>query len=168
MHNGSVTAKDSGPGAVTVRAGTAGDVDEVVGFWTAAGAHPTSTDDGPSVAGVVGRDPGALLIAEIDGEMVGTLIATWDGWRGNMYRLAVRPDLRRRRIAATLVAEGERRLRALGCRRVSALVVGRDLHAVDFWTHVGYSPYPMERYVHTLGDSAPGAVGAGPPAPPTG
>jgi ribosomal protein S18 acetylase RimI-like enzyme len=139
-----------------VRSGTSADVTAVLALWAAAGAHRTSTDDASSVLTVVTRDPEALLVAEMDGRMVGTLIAAWDGWRGNMYRLAVLPAARRRRVAVALVTEGERRLRARGCRRISALVVDTDTHAVDFWTHVDYVPHPMERYVHTLG-AAPGA-----------
>jgi ribosomal protein S18 acetylase RimI-like enzyme len=141
---------NEGWGPATLRPGTAADVDEVLRFWAAAGAHPTTTDDAPALRVLLARDPEALLIAEIDGAMVGTLVATWDGWRGNMYRLAVRPDVRRRGIAAALVARGELRLRALGCRRVSALVVTDDVGAHDFWHGVDYVPYPMDRHVHTL------------------
>ena len=39
---------------------------------------------------LIADSPAALLVAERDGEIVGVLIAAWDGWRGNMYRLAVR------------------------------------------------------------------------------
>jgi ribosomal protein S18 acetylase RimI-like enzyme len=133
-----------------VRRATGADVDEVLSVWAGAGAHPTSTDDAVSVGALVARDPGALLVAEIGGRIVGTLMATWDGWRGNMYRLAVLPDVRRRGIASLLVHEGEGRLRALGCRRITALVLDVDAHAADFWTGVDYVTYPMTRYVHSL------------------
>ncbi|HLG12430.1 MAG TPA: GNAT family N-acetyltransferase, partial [Dehalococcoidia bacterium] len=46
-----------------------------------------------------------LLLAEIDGRLAATLIATFDGWRGNMYRLAVHPDYQRRGVARRLVDE---------------------------------------------------------------
>jgi ribosomal protein S18 acetylase RimI-like enzyme len=146
-----VTSDDTAPpDSVVLRAATADDVTEVLALWAAAGAHPGTTDDAPSVAALVAHHPGALLVAEIDGRMVGTLIAAWDGWRGNMYRLAVLPRARRRGIATSLVREGERRMRGAGCRRVTALVVESDVHAVGFWTHMDYLPYPMARYVHTL------------------
>jgi ribosomal protein S18 acetylase RimI-like enzyme len=155
MHNGPVTddrfvPAPTGSGPASLRPGTVADVEGVLGFWAAAGARPTTTDDAAAVRGLMARDPEALLIAEIDGRMVGTLVATWDGWRGNMYRLAVHPDVRRRGIAAALVRRGEARLRALGCRRVSALVVGDDDVAHDFWRGVDYLPHPMDRHVHTL------------------
>ncbi|HVC70894.1 MAG TPA: GNAT family N-acetyltransferase [Acidimicrobiales bacterium] len=143
---------DSSP--ARLRRGNTADVPAVLALWVDAGTHRTSTDDTDAVKGLVARDHEALLIAEIDGRMVGTLIAGWDGWRGNLYRLAVVPDVRRRGIAAALVAEAERRFRSLGCRRVTALVVDADPHAVEFWTAVGYEPYPMKRYVRTLGATA--------------
>jgi ribosomal protein S18 acetylase RimI-like enzyme len=145
---------------LTIRTGTLADVDGVLSFWAEAGAHPTSTDDAGSVTALVERDPDALLLAEIGGRMVGTLMATWDGWRGNMYRLAVLPDVRRRGVAAALVQEGERRLTALGCRRVTALVDDTDDRAAHFWAGVDYVRYPMKRFVHDLGpdlDASPGA-----------
>jgi ribosomal protein S18 acetylase RimI-like enzyme len=152
-------ADDRGPGAgartVTLRTATVADVDEVLSVWAGAGAHHSTTDDAPSLGALVTRDPDALIVAETGGRIVGTLIAGWDGWRGNMYRLAVLPHVRRRGVATSLVAEGERRLRAAGCRRVSALVVAVDAHAVDFWTEVGYVHYPMQRYVRTLEAAAP-------------
>lgn len=133
--------------------GRSAEISEILTLWIEAGAHPTSTDDAASLTGLVERDPEALLIAEMDGGIVGTLIAGWDGWRGNMYRLAVVPRVRRRGIAAALVARAERRFGTLGCRRVTALVSDDDPHAVEFWTAVGYAPYPMNRYVRTLNDN---------------
>ena len=60
------------------------------------------------------RRPGVVGARHHGGRhaLSGTVIASWDGWRGAMYRLAVLPSLRRRGIAAALVDEGERRLQA--------------------------------------------------------
>ena len=96
-------------------------------------------------------DSEALLVAERDGEIVATLIAAWDGWRGNMYRLAVAPELRRAGVARKIVEAGEARLRSLGCPRVTALVWGEDDPALGFWEAAGYSHDPrIARFVRNL------------------
>ena len=80
---------------------------------------------------------GALLVAAVDGAVVGALVAGFDGWRGNMYRLAVAPAFRRRGLGSRLVAAGEARLRELGAPRVTALVAFDDAGARGFWAAVG-------------------------------
>jgi ribosomal protein S18 acetylase RimI-like enzyme len=124
---------------MVIRPATTDDVARVLAVWRDADAVPSATDDEASIAALLEFDPAALLVAEVDGDVVGTLIAAWDGWRGDMYRLAVVPHHRRNGVAAALAAAGEERLRALGCRRITALVVGEHEPAVGFWTNIGYT-----------------------------
>ena len=109
-------------------------------LWRTAAAFRSATDDEPALVGLLDQDPGSLLVADDDGEIVGAVIAAWDGWRGNLYRLAVAPVRRRRGIGRALVADAERRLRARGARRISALVVESAGGADAFWTSAGYLP----------------------------
>jgi ribosomal protein S18 acetylase RimI-like enzyme len=133
---------------IRIRTATPADAQTVLALWRAADAVPSVTDDEVSVRGLLERDPEALLLA-VDGDrIVGTLIAGWDGWRGNMARLAVLPDLQRRGIATTLVAAARARLAALGARRVTALVVTGRAQAEGLWSAVGFAPDPVTaRYV---------------------
>jgi ribosomal protein S18 acetylase RimI-like enzyme len=85
------------------------------------------------------RASSSLFVAETaEGELVGALIAAWDGWRGNMYRLAVHPGHRRHGIGRQLLDAGEAHLRAVGGRRVTALVAHDDPVAAGFWDAAGY------------------------------
>jgi ribosomal protein S18 acetylase RimI-like enzyme len=124
---------------MVIRAATTTDVEPVLTCWQRAEAVPSATDDAAGIRALLNRDPGALLVAEIGGGVAGTLIAAWDGWRGNMYRLAVVPEHRRAGIATGLVRAGHQRLRSLGCRRITALVVGDHDPAVAFWERAGYT-----------------------------
>ena len=121
-----------------LRPARADDVPAVLALWRAAELVPSTTDDVDSLRGLIARDAEALLVAEIDGEIVGSICGTWDGWRGNLYRLAVHPGRRREGIALNLVARAERRIAALGGRRISSIVVDEDDHAVAFWRAAGY------------------------------
>jgi ribosomal protein S18 acetylase RimI-like enzyme len=128
-----------GTGVVEIRAGSSTDVAAVLALWRRADAAPSVSDDVDGVMTLLERDPDALLLAERDGALVGTLIAGFDGWRGTLARLAVDPEYRRRGIATALLLAGENRLRSLGARRVSAIVMSEHDHAVGFWSAVGYA-----------------------------
>ncbi len=103
---------------------------------------PTVTDTREGLLCLLAADEDALLIAA-DGLVVGSLIAAWDGWRGSFYRLAVHPDRRRQAIATALLREGERRLRARGAVRLTAIVAEDDPTAMTFWKAVGYQHQPQ-------------------------
>jgi ribosomal protein S18 acetylase RimI-like enzyme len=125
-----------------IRHGGHGDIEEMLALWEVAGSPPTSTNDASSVGRLIQRDPAAVFVAEKDGDIIGTLFAAWDGWRGSMYRMAVHPDHRRKGVARALVAEGEEHLRAIGCKRITAIVLAEEAHANEFWSAVGYSLQP--------------------------
>jgi ribosomal protein S18 acetylase RimI-like enzyme len=125
-------------GGLTLRPARPEDVKAVLGLWRTAGAVPSRTDDEASVLVLLARDPGALIVAEAGDELVGSLIAGFDGWRASFHRLAVHPDFRRRGVGRALVTEAEHRLSALGARRASAIVMHEDARATAFWEAVGY------------------------------
>jgi len=102
--------------------------------------HASTADRLGDVERLIADSPAALLVAERDNEIVGALIAGWDGWRGNMYRLAVRDGHRREGIGIALTRAGEEYLRGCGARRVTALVALEDEAAGAFWGSVGYPP----------------------------
>jgi ribosomal protein S18 acetylase RimI-like enzyme len=136
----------------TIRACRTADIPGVLALWATARSGAASTPDTPAaLQRLITADPGALLVAEVDGGIVGTLVAASDGWRGNMYRLAVDPQHRRHGIARRLIACGEARLRELGVPRITALVVADDRVATGAWEAVGYGRDPRcSRFVKTL------------------
>jgi ribosomal protein S18 acetylase RimI-like enzyme len=111
----------------------------VLTLWEAArSGHASTTDRVEDLERLIEDSPAALLVSERDGEIVGALIAAWDGWRGNMYRLAVREDCRRQGIGLRLTRAGEEYLRGCGARRITALVAFDDDDAGGFWNSAGY------------------------------
>ena len=121
-----------------VRPAAPEDAQAILELWRLAGAFPTRTDDEESVCSLIAHDPEAVLVAEEEGEPVGTLVAAFDGWRGTLFRLAVLSTHRRRGIARALVAEGERSLRERGAVRVGLYAIRTETEALAFWRAVDY------------------------------
>ena len=124
----------------------------VLRVWDAAGVTPPGVSD--SIEGLTRliREPAALLLVAIIGDqIVGSVIGGWDGWRGNIYRLVVTPEHRRKGIARRLVTEISGKLFAKGATRLSALVEHEHQWAMDFWDSVsdlGYERDPkFARYI---------------------
>ena len=99
----------------------------VLELWSQArSGHASTADRIEDVERLIADSPAALLVAEREAEIVGALIAAWDGWRGNMYRLAVGEGHRREGVGIALMRAGESYLRDRGARRVTALVADDD------------------------------------------
>ena len=124
-----------------IREGRPEEAEALLTLWKAAGTSPSITDTIADIRGTI-ESTAFVLVAEVDRCIVGSLIATFDGWRGNMYRIAVHPDYRRRGIGRALVEEGERCLTKQGAKRITALVEEKYPWAPAFWSNIGYEIEP--------------------------
>jgi GNAT superfamily N-acetyltransferase len=92
-----------------------------------------------------------VILAESGQDLVGTLIGTFDGWRGNMYRLVVHPGRRREGIGRRLVKRIEQFFAEQGARRITVLIEADRPWAVAFWNAAGYRFDPrIVRHVGTM------------------
>lgn len=121
-------------------------------LWGTSRSAASVTADTPEAVHALLSQPGSVLLLALEGDtLVGTLVVGWDGWRGNMYRLAVAESARRRGIASALVEAGQEHLRATGCRRVTALVGVSEAAAAALWEAAGYTrDERVDRFVRNL------------------
>ena len=117
------------------------EAEALLALWRASGTSPSITDTIADIQRTI-ESHALVLVAEANQCIVGSLIATFDGWRGNMYRIAVHPDYRRRGIGRALVEEGEKGLTKQGAKRITALVEEKYPWATAFWSNVGYEIEP--------------------------
>ena len=83
-------------------------------------------------------DPELLLVAILDGRLVGAVMAGFDDVRGWIYHLAVEPAYRRRGIATRLVRAAEAALLARGCPKVNLQVRATNEDVVAFYRALEY------------------------------
>jgi ribosomal protein S18 acetylase RimI-like enzyme len=130
----------------------------ILRLWQEAGVTPPSvTDSIEGLTRLTRHSGGILLVATIDDRIIGSVIGGWDGWRGNIYRLAVSPEFRRSGIGRRLVDEVSGALFAKGAEKISALVEHEHRWAIDFWESLGDLGYHHDpRFARYLADRPDG------------
>ena len=144
---------------VIIRDGRREDVSDVLRLWAASGASRTPTDTPEDVERAVSEPALEFLVAETNGQVVGTIMGGFDGWRGAISRLTVAESHRRQGIGRALLDEVKVRFVRNGVKVVGALVEKDHPWAMAYWASVGFP----RRAVRVL--QAPD-VGL-PPPPPT-
>ena len=126
-------------GEVDVREFRVEDGAAVRAFWEASGIRIRPGDDDGSLAAFADRNPALFLLALDERGLAATALGGWDGRRGWLYHVAVRPDHRRRGLGARLVRTIEERLRERGCPKVNLIVWDDNTEAMEFWKANGYT-----------------------------
>ncbi len=111
-------------------------------LWQAAGLILRLGDELQDVKLKLQRDPDLFLVAEHDEGIVGSVIGGWDGRRGWIYHLTVKPEHQRKGIGAGLVREVEKRLVAKGAKKVNAQVYKWNQQSSGFFKAIGYEVQP--------------------------
>ena len=100
------------------------DYDSVLNLWRGIekGVHVGRSDTPAEIEKKITRDPDLFLVAEFDGDIIGSVLGGFDGRRGLIYHLAVAASFRGQGIGSQLMDEVESRLRAKGCLKCYLLV----------------------------------------------
>ena len=85
------------------------DFPQVENLWTSMerGVSLGRSDTPDEIQKKLARDPDLFLIAEENGQIIGTVIGGYDGRRGLLYHLAVAASYRERGIGSRLMDEVE-------------------------------------------------------------
>lgn len=116
------------------------DYSQVQNLWASMdkGVRLGRSDTPEEIQKKLARDPDLFLVAEEDGQIIGTVIAGYDGRRGLLYHLAVAATFRGRGVGTQLMDEIESRLRSKGCLRCYLMVLADNDEAMRYYEKHGW------------------------------
>ncbi len=122
------------------------DYERVMELWAQGGLplKPNGRDSREAIAAQLGQANVRFLVAEdpAAGQVVGTVMATHDGRKGWINRVAVDPSLRRRGLGADLVRAAEDWLEARGMGILACLIEDDNVVSMAMFQALGYTKHP--------------------------
>ncbi|WP_336632461.1 MULTISPECIES: GNAT family acetyltransferase [unclassified Microbacterium] len=127
--------------SVDIRPFTPADTEGVVSLWQATGLTRPWNNPYQDISRKLEVQPELFLVAVDADDVVGSVMAGYDGHRGWLYYLAATPARRGEGIGRRLVEAAEERLLALGCPKVQLMVRPENGGVHDFYARLGYEPF---------------------------
>jgi len=125
--------------AIVIRPFNAADAVAVVELWRACGLTRPQNDPHKDIARKLQVNPEWFLVAARGNEIVGTVMAGYEGHRGWINYLGVAPAFQRGGLGRRLMAEAEARLRAAGCPKINLQVRPDNTAAIAFYERIGFA-----------------------------
>jgi ribosomal protein S18 acetylase RimI-like enzyme len=80
-----------------------------------------------------------FYVASVEGSVVGTILAGYDGHRGWLYSVAVHPSHRKNGLGTALVRHAEQALTEKGCMKINLQIISGNGSVAAFYESLGYA-----------------------------
>lgn len=115
------------------------DYDGLLALWKESdGVRIRDADSREGVELYLARNPELSFVAELDGEIIGTIMSGHDGRRGIIQHLAVKGGYRRQGIAVELVSLCAHALEQNGILKSYIHILNDNTQAMEFWSNRGW------------------------------
>lgn len=111
----------------------------VIQLWTDCGLVHVSNDPRKDIERKLTVQPELFLVGELDGGIVATAMAGFEGHRGWVNYLAVSPAQQKKGLGRALMEVIEQRLTAMGCPKLNMQVRSTNSKVLAFYERLGYA-----------------------------
>ncbi|MBC8384768.1 MAG: GNAT family acetyltransferase [Candidatus Cloacimonetes bacterium] len=119
------------------------DKQRVIDLWKKCGLIVPWNDPEKDIERKLKDSPDLFFVGEIDDEIISICMAGFDGHRGCVNYLAVKPEFRRKGYAGQIVEYAEKKLKELGCPKINLMVRKTNQGVIDFYKRIGYKDDPV-------------------------
>lgn len=128
---------------MTIRRFAPGDEKAVVELWRQCELIVPWNDPHRDIERKLRQQPDLFLVGEIDGSLIATVMAGYEGHRGWINYLAVSPTLRRHGLGQHMMEAAEEALREIGAPKINLQVREGNHDVVAFYEAIGYAVEPI-------------------------
>lgn len=121
-----------------IRAYAAADREAVIDLWRRCNLTRPWNSPGRDIARKLKVNPELFMVGTLDGRVVATAMAGYEGHRGWVNYLAVEPALQRQGLGRQMMQAAEEKLRGLGCPKLNLQVRAENRSALAFYERIGY------------------------------
>jgi ribosomal protein S18 acetylase RimI-like enzyme len=111
----------------------------VIQLWTDCHLISPQNDPQKDIQRKLRVNPEWFLVGTIDGLIVASCMAGYEGHRGWINYLAVTPSAQKQGIATQMMAEAERLLRQAGCPKINLQIRASNLQVIEFYQSLGFA-----------------------------
>ena len=115
------------------------DREALVALWRACNLVVPWNDPDRDIDAKLAWQPDLLLVGLVEGRIVTSVMAGYEGHRGWLNYLAVAPDMQGQGLGRAIVSAAEARLSALGCQKINLQVRETNTQVIAFYQRLGYS-----------------------------
>ena len=135
----SVSRRDTEADELRFRPFVEADEERVIALWSRCGLLRPWNDPTKDIARKLEVQRELFVVGELAERLVAVMMVGYEGHRGWVNYLAVEPELQGRGLGREMMAEAERRLRALGCPKIQLQVRNENVDAIAFYRRLGYA-----------------------------
>jgi len=114
------------------------DQDDVIQLWQDCALVTPHNNSANDIERKLGVDPDLFLVGVLAGELVATVMGGYEGHRGWINYLAVKPSQRRKGLGAKMMQTVETLLESKGCPKINLQVRKSNTDALAFYASLGY------------------------------
>jgi ribosomal protein S18 acetylase RimI-like enzyme len=128
---------------VIFRQMTIDDYENLISLWESANLpyKPNGRDTKENIKKQLSYPTNSFILAEYNGKIIGSIIASHNGRKGWINRLSVHPDFRHKGIAAKLITKAEEFLKQQGIGIYAALVEGWNKPSEQLFKKMNYKEF---------------------------
>jgi ribosomal protein S18 acetylase RimI-like enzyme len=119
------------------------DKSDVINLWRQCGLIVPWNNPEADIQRKLSTSPNLFYVGVLDGELIASCMAGYDGHRGWIYFLAVNSVHQRQGFASRLIDHAESELIKLGCPKVELMVRKSNNNIISFYQGIGYDIDPV-------------------------